>query len=684
MNNHFLRLSSAACALITSTVALPALAQPGLELETLLVTGERIPRSLKDTASSVVVTTGFELDAFAGPDTLDQIFKQTANVTASGEGNQAPTIRGANTSGVLTSLESFFGGSQPRATVQVDGRQLTFNEYVYSGESAWDIERVEIFRGPQTTTQGRNAISGAVYIQTAKPNHEEFEARVRGITGNDSQRQLSGVASGPIGDGQLAYRVSADYRELDSYIIPRGVTEDIGANLRSSETLNLRGRLSYRPENLDNFDALLTMTHTDTARPQTDSVDLPFENLERFNPGWSVFETTADAIVLELNYRFSDYLDITNVTTFSDVDVERFAPLGQGNADIASEDLTNETILRFQNQSGSISGLAGLYLSRFDSEESLNLSAFGLGIGNFGDQRDSAGVFSEITWSATSDLHITAGTRWQRDHQDRDGGFGGVIPVDFDESFDALLPKLEVAYDLSSTSRVGVLAEKGFNAGGFTFNFDTFETETFKDETLWNYELFYRGTFIDDRLSLNANLFYSDHTDLQIASPVEIGPEFFVNVFSNVGEARSIGFELDAKFQVTDAWFWQAGFGITNTEFLRNSDAGAAIDGNEFQRAPGITAVTGLVWQPNTQLMVSAFARYSDGYYSDDANQRINEVSSYFTADLQASYTFDRVRVFVDALNVTDEFYEVAIFDAGTLASIGTPRRVTVGIEYNY
>lgn len=84
------------------------------------MTGERTERTLQETASSVTVTTQDDLDAFAGPDTLQRIFNQTANVTTSGNGNQGPTIRGSNTSGVLTSLESFFGGSQPRTTTQVD------------------------------------------------------------------------------------------------------------------------------------------------------------------------------------------------------------------------------------------------------------------------------------------------------------------------------------------------------------------------------------------------------------------------------------------------------------------------------------------------------------------------------------------------------------------------------------
>ncbi|QTD56881.1 TonB-dependent receptor [Parasphingorhabdus cellanae] len=650
----------------------------------IVVTGERTERTLQETASSVSVTTQADLDAFAGPDTLERIFNQTANVTTSGNGNQGPTIRGANTSGILTSLESFFGGSQPRTTIQVDGRQLTFNEFVYSGESAWDIERVEIFRGPQTTTQGRNAIAGAIFIETAKPNHDEFEGKLRAIVGNFDTYQASAVVSGPIADGQLAFRLSADYREQESFVRPLGVTADLGRNLRRIETLNLRGKLSIKPEALPGFDGLITVTHADTSRPQTEGIDAPFEDLQRFNPGFSIFETNSDAITVALNYAVSDNFGLSNTTSYSDVSVQRLVAPGQGNADIQSDELTNELLARFGNEGSAITGLAGFYISRFESEETLDLSGFGIGIGDFNDERDSLGIFAEANIALSPDLYANIGGRWQRDSQTRLGGFAGVIPIDFDESFDAFLPKFELAFDVSDEVRIGLIAERGFNAGGFTFNFETFSAETFEQETLWNYEAFFRAQLLDQRLTLNGNIFYSDIDDLQIATLVELGPDFFANIFSNAPEARSIGAELEARFAVNDRWTLQTGIGITDTKFQSDSNAGALIDGNEFQRTPGLTAVGGIIWEPAPGFTLSGFGRYSDGYFSDDANLAANNVDSYFVADFQASYEYEGLRLFLDLTNAFDAFYELSVFDSGTLANVGEPRKVSVGLEFAF
>jgi len=611
------------------TITLVATESQSVLMAPINIEGERVVRSKRETASSVNVTTAADLEVLPGPDTLDTIFEQTPNVTLTGQGNEGPTFRGLSTSGVLTSLESFFGGSQPRTTIQVDGRQLTFNEFVYARESIWDLEAVEVFRGPQTTTQGRNSIAGAVNIRTADPNHDEFEAEVRGIGGEFSTRQTSGLVSGPIGDGQLAYRLSGDYREFDAFVDPLGVTESTGADLNEDKTVNLRGKLGWKPDNITGLDALLTYTYTDTSRPQTDSVDIPFRDGDRFNPAFSVFETQSDSAILTVNYEITDHFSVSNTVTYSELDAERLAPVGTGNADIESDDTTNEFILRYNNEQNGFSALVGAYFSSFESDEILDLSGFGIGVGDFTDSRHSTGYFTEATWSVTSQLHLTAGGRWQEDSQNRDGGFAGVIPVDFDDTFNEFLPKFEIAYDVNNDLRVGAFVEKGFNAGGFTFNFDTFETELFDEETLWNYELFARSSFLDGRLTVDGNVFYTDYEDLQIATLVEVGPGFFANVFSNVPDAKSVGAEVEMRYQHNRDLYFQFGAGYTSTEYESDSTAGAAIDGNDFQRAPKLTLSAGVVWHPIQNLELSTFARYTDDYYSDDANLDDNEVDSY-------------------------------------------------------
>jgi len=129
---------------------------------------------------------------------------------------------------------------------------------------------------------------------------------------------------------------------------------------------------------------------------------------------------------------------------------------------------------------------------------------------------------------------------------------------------------------------------------------------------------------------------------------------------------------------------FNAGLGLTDTEIESDTTAGALTTGNEFQRAPGLTAIAGAVWNPIEPLELSAFARYSDGYFSDDANLDVNAVDSYFTMDLQASYMLGKARLFIDATNVFDEFYAVNVFSEGASGTVGDPRRVSVGLDYRF
>ena len=104
-------------------------------LEEIIVTGERVERSVKETSSSIRVFGNQELQDIAGPAAVHTILELTPNLLLNGVSNNGPTIRGVNTTGVLSGVESFFGGAQARITIQVDGRLLSYNEFIFGSES---------------------------------------------------------------------------------------------------------------------------------------------------------------------------------------------------------------------------------------------------------------------------------------------------------------------------------------------------------------------------------------------------------------------------------------------------------------------------------------------------------------------------------------------------------------------
>src|SRR5256885_2945160 len=199
-------------------MALAAAAPPGEppdSADTIIVTGERAKRSLKDTAASVAVFTKRDIDRLAAPDRIQNLLAMVPNVLVP-TSRDAPTIRGQNSVGVLQGLPAFLGGARPRTALQIDGRTVTFNELVNNTEGLWDVDHVEVFRTPQTTTQGANSIAGAIFIHTAEPTYD-FEGRARLIGGEFRRRQVSAAASGPLIADQVAFRIAADsYRSHTS------------------------------------------------------------------------------------------------------------------------------------------------------------------------------------------------------------------------------------------------------------------------------------------------------------------------------------------------------------------------------------------------------------------------------------------------------------------------------------
>ena len=182
--------------------------------EAIVVTGERVERSLKDTPSSVAVFDKARFGAIGGAGPAQEVLEALPNVLVASR-RDTPTIRGQLSTGVLDGLPAFLGGARPRTVVQVDGRTISFTEFANGSEGLWDVAHVEVFRSSQTTTQGVNSIAGAIFMNTADPTFG-FEGRARLIGGELGRRQASAVVSGPLIGDELALRVSGDFNREHS------------------------------------------------------------------------------------------------------------------------------------------------------------------------------------------------------------------------------------------------------------------------------------------------------------------------------------------------------------------------------------------------------------------------------------------------------------------------------------
>ena len=649
----------------------------------IVVTGERISRSLRETPSSVEVFTADMIENEPGADRLDQILEQVPNVQL-GHGGQGPTIRGQDSTGVLQDLPAFLGGTKPRVTLQVDGRAVGYQEFTFGVAPLWDVQQIEVFRSPQTTTQGRNSIAGAIFVHTKDPSYQ-WEAGGRVLAGNYATRQVSAVASGPLIDQQLAFRLAADLRRNGTSVKFANRLRDADPNEDRFELI--RFKLLAEPKALPGVRLEASYARTQSRTPSTETVRAPFR--DRRNPGTSpVFDTNVDALTGLVEVALNDTLTTATTMSHGKTRSQRFATPGLGEAVTHIRDLSIEPIIRWQPD-GPIRLLGGVHHLRTRLDQVIDLTAV-IGNGEFHDRQRSTGLFAEATFKPMARLSIIAGIRHQSDRQDRKGQLGAagfVLPIDFDESSSAWLPKISVAYDLTNDITVGLLVQRAYNPGGVALNFDTGQQEVFDVERLWSYELFARAAFANGRIRLSTNLFYNDFRDAQRsrtrAFTVPGGATAFWAEIDNVPKAETYGLEASLDWQLSERLRVRSGIGLLRTKIVDAGSSGIAVDGNIFQRAPRFSGSASIDWRPFDRLRVNGSLRHNHGYFSDDANSPSRRIGKATKIDARASYEFGSVTLFGYARNLLDNFTMTYLFSR-TVGTAGDPREVGIGIEAKF
>ena len=683
---HGASLLAIAAALTTQ----PAHAQDEFEesgsfLGTIYVTGEKVVRDITETGSSVSVISSDELEnEKPGKDDVHSVIQGTPNVYYT-DNVSTPIIRGLNTEGPHTGANAFFAGTVPRATINVDGHYQNYNEFYFGATSVWDVDSIEVFRGPQTTSQGANAIAGAIIVNTKDPTFYT-EGAYRFEYGNYNQKRASFAWSGPLSE-QVAARIALDYAGRDTFISYTGSSftqNDIGQDFSN---FNARAKLLWAPTDIDGLEVKLTYSHSDTTRPSVEGAAPPYDQMESiaiWNPGW---HQVTDTAILDARYDFGNGWVISNQAQYSGSDVERrVGTPTMGDADVETQNYTNETLLSFGQPNDTLSGIAGLYTAYTTQDEVLNQG----GISTFKDQKNNLGIFGEISWRFADAWTLTGGLRYQRDQIRRTGVVTPTFAnsnVDYDETFDELLPKVTLAYDLNPNWTVGGFVAKGYNPGGVSLDFvSSKDWEEFDAETVWNYELFTRANLLDNRLFLTGNLFFMDYSNAQQNITQTLNGITYIHTI-NADSAESYGLELSADYMPVDTLTLRASLGLLYTAFKGFSDA-PAYEGNAFASAPGVTASLGADWSVTDRIKLGGQIRYVDGYYSDAANTPSYKVDSYTLVDLRASYAIrDNIELYGYVNNVFDEVTPVLLQAARgaaapyTQASLTSPRMFGIGIR---
>ncbi len=631
-----LKLSGLALAVMTAWTPGLTLAQtdaPAAAIEEVTVTARRRDESLARVPIAVSAIGAEGLSERQVQTDSDLQFAVPGLTIRQTQGNNSLTysIRGQSA--------DTFSGSPSAVVAYINEVPLTI-----SGASTfYDLESVQVLKGPQGTLFGRNTTGGAVLYTAAKPT-EETEGKLTLRGGNLGLKEAEGMFNAPLTDTVL-FRVAFNTLDKDGYIDNVLTGEEHGEIHRDSGRVSLTLRPSDRLENTSmyaysriegtNTGATYAWsiygageTHNGYALNSASSFLDGYEQVQKdLGPYKTQHPYGADHVGEDevftntTTFDFSDSLRLKNIFGYTAGDTDSEQPaLGAPFATFATRNLatgkvgnefeiesfSDEIQLSGESFDGALTWLAGLYLQQSQTETLWPQTYFGGAVNatsHFGIETDTAAIYSQGTYSLTDALRVTAGVRYTEE----DVSIEQLPGADFynapgfsnkqDETFTGTSWELGMEYDVSDELFAYAKARSSFRSGGFNGSAPPFDANAtgggnkFDKETVEDIELGmkFQGMVLNRPARMNLAVYQQWVEDVQrIEFP---DPDPYPNgldlasiaVTANIPEMEVKGIELEGSMMVTD--FVELGFmyAYTDAEF---TDGETTLFGVDYSYSP--------------------------------------------------------------------------------------------------
>ena len=574
----------------------PAAATPAADTGEIVVTARRRAETLQDVPIAVTAYSGAQLENQGALDITD-LSDTTPNVTLE-------TSRGTNTT--LTAFIRGVGQQDPVAGFEAGVGLYLDDVYLNRPQAAvldiYDVERIEVLRGPQGTLYGRNTIGGAIkYVTRRLPNRTAFNLRAN--LGTYHQADLIASASTPLGEG---LRIGGAFARLGR----EGFGENLitGASNYNKDILAARGTIEFEPT--DAFSIRVSGDYTDDQSSARNGHRLIVGQLSGAPILDDVFDTRAGLIkpkqqvrayggAVHAELKLSDTVTLKNITAYRRD--KSFAPIDFDSLQAADVDVpaiyknrqfSNEFQVAYD--SDRIQGLVGAYYLNANANNAFDvilattspIALPGLTAGTFGDvDTKTWALFADITYKFTDQLSLALGGRYTNDKRSATvrranylngpsplvGGNGtqlGALTSDFNDgkTFKEFTPRASLSYQPNDQNTLYVSYSKGFKGGGFDPRGlstaapdvdgngvrsadEIFDYFLFEPEKVTSYEAGYKAALLDRRLRFALAGFIANYRDVQV--PGSVGAVInniptFVGVTTNAGKASFKGIEAEA------------------------------------------------------------------------------------------------------------------------------------------
>ncbi len=543
--------------------------------EEIVVVARKREESLQDVPIAVTAVTGETIER-RGLATVRDVAALTPglNVSGDGVGRAFVAIRGVGTTLVQT--------VQPGVGIFIDGIYQPNTSVL--NNPLFDVERIEVLRGPQGTLYGKNTLGGAINVISRQPGNELEGSVMASYAGPDDAWMASASISGPIVNDVLQVRVGAAHREQDGFV--RNTTLGIDANPLNTDSL--RGTIRFVPAS----DVVLTINgYYDWVA----GANVPYSRIT------GPRDYSREIVFNAANRQFYRYRGLNARLTFPvealSTEISLIAahdardgrsPDGDidfSGANIARATGTDQTRstsfeARFDTTfSDTFSSLVGLFYSHetTDADGVTTIVPLARSIRDVSaTESDTYAAFGTLFWRPTDAWEVSAGLRIDNQKRNLIGQTGivgtplaAVAPAEIDET--EVSPRLSITRHWSTSLMSYASVARGFRGGGFNVN-PRAPNRTYSGDTVWSYELGTKYQSRDRRVSLSGALFYNDYRDfigLNSIAPLTGGG--FATVDLNTGDVESYGAEFEATFRPVPQWTLSGGLTLMHARITDSS-----------------------------------------------------------------------------------------------------------------
>ncbi|MEP7244139.1 MAG: TonB-dependent receptor [Gammaproteobacteria bacterium] len=582
-------------------------------LEEIIVTSRRREESLSKIPESVTVLTAAQIED-ARIRKIDDVVAMTPGFEI--HGGESPGIFRMSIRGVTQTNQ----GDAPVAMV-VDGVTLPYaNSF---GKALFDVQQIEVLKGPQGSLYGQNAIGGAVLVSTQQATND-FVGRLTAGFGNRDSKQFIAAVSGPIVEDRILFRLSG-YKSDDagdtryafypnrtasreSRDALRGdltfqLTDAFTAQIGASIGYTFYGGAPLVPVTLSAGSGVPGVTADGVnqniviGKPSQSSPDLP-RNRQHYKD-----------VSAKLDYDLG-FATITSVTAYQvvkeretqDLDVS-YIPFVYGNLNNFIHAASEEIRLASKDK-GRLHWVVGGYALNTNRDYNIDPVFFNLSLlsGDLDPSHavyvpfsqtlqkqdlDSYAVFGQAEWEMTDALQFTLGGRYDSDpRKSLTTGFtpgGPLVPLKQERTFKEFQPKASVRYSITPSANVYATLARGFRPGGFNSGTNAAVVQAFDAETTTSYEVGAKFDLFDRRLFVSAAAYHTDYKNQQL-SLVSVSSAGVSQDNFSVDKTRIRGFELEVQARPVEGLDLGAGFAYTDGQIQKFGDSltGSAFDPSSY------------------------------------------------------------------------------------------------------